>query len=126
MCDKNLGLAVMERETYIKHVLEQHLKDKNETYRQLTEREVSSRIAVIWMRMGWIVSGKLPTEECEYFSNKLLQTEDFRTPQFYGMLTVQKEVVPVPLYLIVSQYGNILAVASTFIDHKLQTLTKLV
>ena len=74
MCDKNLGPAMMERERYIKKLLEQHLKDKNETYWQLTKQEASSRLTEIWLRMVGIVAGKLSTEECEYFSKKLLQS----------------------------------------------------
>ena len=35
MCDNNLAHAVIEREIYIKNILNQHLKDKNETNRRL-------------------------------------------------------------------------------------------
>ena len=38
MCDKNLGPAIMERASYIKHVLAEHLSD-NTTYKPITDNE---------------------------------------------------------------------------------------
>ena len=73
--------------------------------------------------MASIVSGKLPHDEAEYFTRHLLFS-DFRIPQFYGSPKVHKNQLPVPLRPIVSQCGSLLAVASTYIDYKLQPLTK--
>ena len=41
--DKNLGPAIMERETYIKSVLEEHLLDEN-TYENLMEQKALEMI----------------------------------------------------------------------------------
>ena len=81
----------MERKTYIRHVLSQHLCDDKGTYQQLTEREALSRIAAVKIRMGKIVAGKLPVQEQKYFTSNLISsTKSFRLPQTYGMPKVHK------------------------------------
>ena len=72
--------------------------------------------------MAKIVSGKLPFDESIIFSRKLLH-DTCRVPQFYGMPKVHKNKLHIPLRPVVSQCGSLLAVASTYIDHKLQPLT---
>ena len=72
--------------------------------------------------MAKIVSSKLPLDEAEYSTRHLLHS-DFRIPQFYGSPKVHKNILPVPLRPVVSQCGSLLAVASTYIDYKLQPLT---
>ena len=98
ICDKNLGPAVMSRETYIKETLCQHLQDKKGTYRFIDEKEVINRMRAIKLRMGKIVASNLPPVEAAYFTASLLRSDDsFRDPLFYGMPKVHKNKIPVPL-----------------------------
>ncbi len=45
LSDKNLGPVIMERDTYFKHCLEDHLYCRT-TYRQLTEEEATQRVSL--------------------------------------------------------------------------------
>jgi len=89
--------------------------------RRISERYATNRLAAVHLRMAKIVSGHLPKDEAEYFARHLLYS-NFRTPQFYGSPKVHKDKLPVPLRPFVSQCGSLLAVASIYIDYKLQPL----
>ena len=123
ICDKNLGPAVMNRSTYIAAVLSQHLQDNKGTYRQVTEAMAKSTFDTVKNNIAAITSGTLPPHEATYFSKSLLVNDDtFRDPVFYGMPKVHKKKSPVPLRPVVSQCGSLLAVASTYLDYRLQPL----
>ena len=120
MCDKNLGHALMVRADYIKQMLHDHLEDKNNTYRQLGDREAKSHLLAIKIRMSKIIvkrslSGHLSKEETTYFTKNLL-LGTYRTPKIYGMPKVHKNEVPAPLRPVVSQCGSLLSIASTYLD----------
>ena len=100
VCDKNLGPAVMSRTTYIKEVLNQHLEDKAKTYRKMTDREATSRLKAVSIRLNKIVENKLPKPESDYFTQSQATNKKYRIPQFYGnptsvlmMTTDRKSVV---------------------------------
>ena len=57
---------------------------------------------------------------------KISRTETYQTPQIYGIPKVYKNKFPVPLNSVVSQYGSLLAIASTCINYKLAHLVKFV
>ena len=123
ICDKNLGPSVMQRETYIKEVLRQHLQDKDSTYKQISESTARSLFSRVESEIATITSGTLPPIEAKYFANSLLKPDDsFRDSVFYGMPKVHKKKVPTPLRPVVSQCGSLLAVPSTYLDFKLQPL----
>ena len=70
-----------------------------------------------------ITSGTLPPHKATYFSRSLLCDDNsFRDPVFYGMSKVHKKKVPVPLCPVVSQCGSLSAVASTYLEYRLQPL----
>ena len=122
-CDKNLGPGVMQRETYIREMLRQHLQDGKGTYRQISKdysREVMRKVKE---NMREIIRGRLSDTEHKYFSRKF-QADTIRARDclFYGMAKVHKNTFPVPLRPVVSQCGTLSAIASIFIDYKLQPL----
>ena len=100
MCDKNLGPAIIERATYIKLVLQQHLLDSN-TYTNLTKLDAELQL------------NKLREQACEHFGTfpHFLDSDDRKyfhhflgkkptllcIPQFYGMAKVHKNKFPTPL-----------------------------
>ena len=129
--DKNLGPAIMERDEYITHILREHLH--NPTYTQLSKQEYDD-IMITYIRTAGVCFQKykktLPKEE-KIFLNTILysskQLSKYRTAQFYGMPKVHKEREPyIPFRPVVSQCGTFGAQLSTYIDYKLQTLTKTV
>ena len=125
MCDKGLGPAVMIRSTYISEMLRQHLQDKHKTYKKMSEREATSRLSAIKIRISKITENNLPLHENKYFQLSL-QSQELKIPQIYGMPKVHKEKLPVPLRPVVNQRQSLLGIPSTYLDYKLQPLTKLV
>ena len=126
MADKNLGPAIMERDQYIKHVLKEHLCN-GDTYQRLSRLEGESMIMNInHTTMALITKYRhdISKEEQAYFIKSLYSTDKHRIPQFYGTPKVHKEKIPTPFRPVVSQCGSISAILSTFIDYKLQHLTK--
>ena len=73
--------------------------------------------------MQEIIIGKLSIDENKYFVRKL-QADCIRSRDclFYGMAKVHKNKLPVPLRPVVSQCGTLSAIASIYIDYKLQPL----
>ena len=123
MWDKNLGPVLMQREVYIKLVLTQHLQDGKGTYQQISEATTWSQLFIVKVDIATLTSGTLPPLEATYFAKSLLQPfESFRDPVFYSMTNVHKRKSPVPLRPVVSQWGSLLIVASTYLDFRLQPL----
>ena len=124
--DKNLGPAIMERNVYIKSILDEHLL-KTSTYQQLNEAEGMAMINSIrrdtWQKIK-AKSSELQDFEIKYFRSSFMQGSKRRVPQFYGTPKVHKNRRPIPFRPVVSQCGSISAIVSTFIDYKLQPLTK--
>ena len=122
--DKNLGPVIIEREEYIKNVLNEHLLDED-TYEQIEEINALKIIDDTRDKtMELIIENKeyLTPEEFRYFTRSF--TQNNRHPQFYSSPKVHKGKIPVPLRPVVSQCGSVFAVISIFIDFKLQHLTQ--
>ena len=68
--DKNLGPCILERSTYIKYVLEEHLED-GKTYIQLNENTALNNIQAVQKRSNHLLSYKfrkqVDSEEMAYF-----------------------------------------------------------
>ena len=101
-CDKNLGPGVMQRETYIREVLRQHLQDGKGTYRQISKDSASEIMRKVKREMQEIIIGKLSIDENKYFVRKL-QADCIRSCDclFYGMENVHKHIFPVPFRPVV-------------------------
>ena len=121
--DKNLGPVIIEREEYIKNVLEEHLLDED-TYEQIQEVDALQLIDTTKENaMKLIEEYKKYLSKDEYFYFIKAFKQNKRHPQFYGSPKVHKCKHPVPLRPVVSQCGSVFAVISIFIDFKLQQLT---
>ena len=127
MADKNLGPCIIERHTYIHNILHEHLNN-GKTYILLQENDAMSKLEIIEEELKIILykyKSKMNNDERNYFKRVLM--EDHRIPQFYGMPKVhkiRKKNQPAPYRPVVSQCGSLSASISTFIDFKLQPLTK--
>ena len=113
----------MQRVTYIKEILRQHLQDGKGNYHQIDE--IAARKIEYKMReeMLDITRGRLSIAEQKYFARKYQAF--FSKPRdwlFYGMAKVHKDEIPVPLRPVVSQCGSLSAIASVILDYKLQPL----
>ena len=127
MCDKNLGPAIMERDEYILNVLKEHLMN-GVTYRQLSSEEAKNRLEKLKEEINRVYDEhktNLPSKE-KLFFKRALNTQEYRTPQFYGMPKVHKNEFPVPLRPVISQCGSLSAQFSTYVDYILQKLVSTV
>ena len=128
LADKNLGPVTMDRETYIKRVINDHLLDEY-TYEQLNEhtalsklRELNDRLTHLFENPSAGIQNALTENEHHYFKKALHQ--EHRIPTFYGLVKIHKQ--PWTLRPVVSCCGSLLATISTWIDFHLQKLrTKL-
>jgi len=125
ICDKNLGPAIMEREHYIRNMLSEHLLQAD-TYSLLSEDDARAILFSQTTCGHNIIFEKykndLDETDINYFIRSDLTTG--RIPQLYGMPKVHKNKLPVPFRPVISAVGSISAKISTFIDVKLQPLTK--
>ena len=124
LADKNLGPVIMERETYIKRVLSNHLLDKN-TYEQLTDNmakhklnELQEQLTYIFENPSANVQNSLSNMEQKYSAKSL--HHEHRIPTFYGLVKIHKQ--PWTLRPVVSCCGSLLATISTWIDFHLQKI----
>ena len=128
LADKNLGPVTMDRETYIRRVITDHLLDTN-TYEQLNKttalfklNELKDRLTHLFENPSAAIQNALTEKEHKYFARALHQ--EHRTPTFYGLVKIHKQ--PWTLRPVVSCCGSLLATISTWIDFHLQKLrTKL-
>ena len=124
MCNKNLGPAIMERERYIDLILQEHLLDQ-QTYQPLEEDDARSLLREFELSVKIILQdniSRFTQDEYTYFQRGF---ETFQhVPQFYGMPKVHKNKSPPPFRPVISQCRSINAMVSTFIDYKLQKLTR--
>ena len=114
----------MERVTYIKRVLEEHLESSN-AYIQMDERSALNNIQGLHNKVVHLLCkihrDYVDEDEMSYF-NKNLKTHH-RVPQFYGMPKVHKGTSNgIKLRPVISQCGSTSAVVSQFLDYKLQSL----
>ena len=89
----------------------------------MTDREAWSRLSAIKTRIAKITSTNLPTDEDRYFLLSL-QSMDLNMPQIYGYPKVHKNLIIIPLQSVFNQRQSLLGIPSTYLDYKLQPLTK--
>jgi hypothetical protein len=121
--DKNLGPAIMEKDTYIKQVLSEHLLTQE--YRRLTAIEAKNKIIDITEHLKKLINDNrhfLSKPELTFFQRSL--QAHHRLPIFYGLPKVHK--TPISLRPVVSNTNGLLAVFSTWLDFKMKDLLPLV
>ncbi len=110
----------MERDTYFKHCLEDHLYCRT-TYKQLTEEEAVERVCHTRHILNQIRLNHrkdLSDSENKYFQRNAKLNH--RLPQFYITIKVHKQ--PYKTHPIVSCIGSFLNAFSKWIDYHLQKL----
>ncbi len=115
-----VGPVIMERATYLKHCLEDHLYCST-TYRQLTQEEATEMVSHTRRTLTQVRLNHrkdLSDSENTYFqrNGKL----NHRLPQFYITIKVHKK--PYKTRPIVSCVGSFLNAFSKWIDHHLQKM----
>jgi len=121
--DKNLGPAIMERSTYIKRCLQDHLLDST-TYKRLDPTEATKLIEASTEAMKQLLSEHsefLSDHEITYFK-RCFQLQH-RTPQFYTTPKVHKS--PWKTRPICSSVNSTLGYLSKWVDRQLQKVIHL-
>jgi len=121
--DKNLGPAVMDKETYKSKIISEHLSTA--VYSKLTQQEALSRLAQLKDTLKDMVSNhqdSLSPPELTYFHRGL--RNQHRIPLFYGLPKVHK--IPVSLRPVVSTTNSLLAIFSNWLDFRMKELLPLV
>ena len=121
--DKNLGPAILERDTYKRRCLQDHLLDST-TYHQLSTDEATKAITAATDSMKELIESykdQLPNNELVYF-RRCFELEH-RIPQFYITPKVHKS--PWKTRPIVSTVNSPLGYLSKWIDRQLQPLLHL-
>ena len=116
--DKNLGPAIMNRDTYKSRALQDHLLDQT-SYRRLTPAEAQSTRLQAGTNLKALVNThrkELPTNDVRYFDRSF--SDDRRLPQFYITPKVHKE--PWSTRPIVSCVESNIEVMSKYLDYQLQ------
>ena len=116
--DKNLWPAIMEREVYIKLMLQQHLMNvKN--YTSLIRREAFDIMSSFELELSDIIKFDHKndlTDHEKVFFQRGCETRN-RIPQIYGTAKVHKEyTTDVSFRPVNSQCGTLSAVVSIYID----------
>ena len=121
--DKNLGPSIMNRDTYITQVFEEHLLTTS--YTQLSEPIANQRLANTRELLKNNFEShchELSQPEIEYFTRSF--QKHHRTPIFYGMPKVHK--TPMKLWPVVSCINSFNSIFSTWLDFKMKTLLPLI
>jgi hypothetical protein len=121
--DKNLGPALLDVNSYIRQVLQEHLLTAD--YKQLTHAEMSTKMSTLKTTLSNLITSHstvLTEAENTYFKRSLSAT--FRLPIFYGLPKVHK--VPMSLRPVVSSTNSLLSVFSTWLDYRMKELLHLV
>ena len=121
--DKNLGPAILERATYKRRCLQDHLLDQT-SYQQLTPTEAEAKVQTARNILSSILTTygqRLAPNEKTYFQ-RMMQLK-CRLPQFYATPKVHK--TPWKTRPIVSCIHSTLGYLSKWIDRKLQQVVHL-
>jgi len=116
--DKNLGPAIMNRDTYKLRALQDHLLD-HASYRRLTPAEAQSIRLQAGANLKALIDTHrkdLPSDDVKYFERSFSHTR--RLPQFYVTPKVHKD--PWATRPIVSCVGSNIEVMSKYLDYQLQ------
>jgi len=120
--DKNLGPAVMDKETYKNKIISEHLSTV--VYSKLTQQEALSKLSQLKDTLKDMVSNhqdSLSPPELTYFHRGL--RNQHRIPLFYGLPKVHKN--PVSLCPVVSTTNSLLAIFSKarFLNERITTVS---
>jgi len=121
--DKNLGPTVLNRETYIKQTLQEHLTTK--TYQQLSPVEAKKMLTNTKNSLQNIIKSNLnllSKPEATYFQRSF--NCHHRLPIFYGLPKVHKN--PVSLRPVVSSVNSFLSVFSIWLDYQMKELLPII
>ncbi len=117
--DKNLGPAILDTQTYIKQILQEHLLTKD--YQRLSPESAKQLLRNLSTTLKSLITSnatKLTKAELTYFQRSL--TNHHRIPIFYGLPKVHK--TSFSLRPVVSTSGSLLAIFSTWLDFKMKDL----
>jgi len=120
LSDKNLGPVIMERETYLKKCLTEHLLCPR-TYVRLTEEEALQKLRDTRCKLNQIrlnYRKNLTDAENTYFQRAAKL--EYRIPQFY--LTIKIHKTPIKTRPIVSCVNSYLNVFSKWLAHRFNDL----
>jgi hypothetical protein len=121
--DKNLGPSILNRDDYIRQVLQEHLLSP--TYMHLAEIIASQRLAEtkqLLINSFETYRHLLSQPEIDYFTRSF--QEHHRIPIFYGMPKVHK--TPMKLRPVVSCVNSFCSIFSTWLDYKMKSLLPLI
>jgi len=121
--DKNLGLAIMDKEDYINKVMTEHLSTND--YLRLTKQEVLSKLLQLKDTLKNLISNNqnsLSQPELIYFQRGL--KNQHRIPLFYGLPKVHKN--PISLHPVISATNSLLAIFSNWLDFQMKELLPLI
>jgi hypothetical protein len=116
--DKNLGPCIMERETYIRRALQNHLND-NTTYQQLSDKEAEDKIQTIKLRFGSFLEIYRPYLETNDYKF-IVRSIKVKDPLAKFYLTAKVHKVPWKTRLIISISGSLLHGLGMWVDKMLQ------
>lgn len=118
-CDKNLGPALIERDSYIHYAVTDHLSDTT-TYERLNVDEVTFRhIDNISAFQAWLQMYRdfLVEDEVKYLRDSVAKVRD-PFPYFYLLMKIHKK--PLKTRPIVSYSGSFFYSLGVWVDHYLQ------
>ena len=121
-CDKNLGPAIIETESYIRMAFKDHLNDRN-TYKYLTSDEATAFGVNIRKKLeDWLQRWKtiIPTNEKKFIKQALHNPDTDPISTFYLLMKVHK--TPLASRPIVSCSGTLLHSLGVWVDDKLQRI----
>ena len=119
--DKNLGISVMKRSTYIKSILKEHLQ-KEDVYQLLNPSEANDIITKTNQEICTLVKKhqeELPLEDISFFQRSFQLKH--RTPLLYGPPKLHKQNKNGHIHTrpVVSKINSFAEIASKYIDYYL-------